>query len=156
MGRGGTPVGAYRTRHMPKPLCKECRREEVDWGDLCHGCRQRLYYQKKAAAEKLKRCHEIAGRLYELDRVKYKDVFSWINVMVRRQKSLLLILHSVEALERQVKLGSPPHGIGCFDYLSGTLRRLEEKAEAGKLRHGGMTAIGEVPLNLRNLAGMKK
>jgi len=154
MGRGGTPVGAYRLRRELKPLCKECKREEIDGGDLCHGCRARLAYQKKAAAEKLKACHEIAERLYKIDREKYAEIFAFINKMVKRGRSLLLILHAIEALERQIKLGSPPRGIGCFDYLSGTLRRLEEKSEAEKLRQRGPMKLGDIPLNLKDLANM--
>ena len=183
MGRGGTPVGAYRLHRELKPLCKECKREEIDGGDLCHGCRQRLAYQKKAAAEKLKACHEIAGRLYKkgakqqgrpvgaycntpLLENKYKDVFSWINTQVKKRKSLVLILHCLERLEeagRGVLQYAPtpdplippavPRG-EVWAYLEGTLRRLEEKSEAEKLRQRGPMKLGDIPLNLKDLANM--
>ena len=169
MGRGGTPVGAYRLRRELKPLCKECRREEIDGGDLCHGCRARLAYQKKAAAEKLKACHEIAGRLYkkgvrqqaigESKENKFADLFSWINTKVKQRRSLTLVLHSLQRLEPSnpstlEPLNSQGPRGEVWAYLEGTLRRLEEKSEADKLRQRGPAKIGDIPLDLKGLAAM--
>lgn len=142
----------------PRPRCRECRREEAIAGGLCETCRPRLYAQKKAAAEKLKACHEIAERLYKLDRAKYRDLFAWINAQVKKRKSLTLILHSlerVESLNLEPLNSSAPRG-DVWAYLEGTLRRLEEKSEADKLRAGrGPTKLGDISLNLRDLARMK-
>lgn len=156
----------------PQPFCRECGREEVAaTGGLCGACTGRLRYQKKSAAEHLKACHEIAERLYKIDRVKYKDVFGWINAQVKKRKSLTLVLHSLDRLESMIQESLPrgvtsrskpvvsveagtPRG-NVWAYLEGTLRRLEEKAEAEKLRRSGVTRIGDIPLNLRELAAMK-
>lgn len=145
----------------PQPRCRECGREEVAaTGGVCGACTGRLRYQKKSAAEHLKACHEIAGRLYKIDRVKYKDVFSWINAQVKKRKSLLLVLRCLERLESMLDVGRGtldpvPHG-SVWAYLEGTLRRLEERSEADKFRRSGVARIGDIPINLRELAAVKE
>ena len=149
-----TPWRSKKT-NGPRPLCRECRREEAIAGGLCESCGPRLRARKIAAAAQLKQAHEIADRLYKIDREKYAEVFSFVNKMLKQKRSLLLILHAIEALAKKVEAGEPPHGVGCFDYLSGTLRRLEEKSEATKMRVGGLTRLGDIHLSLGQLAGMK-
>lgn len=91
---------------------------------------------KKRAVEAI----TIAERLYKRDRVKFKECFAWIGLMVRQEKDAALVLAAIKRLEEKAREGGPAGEV--MEYLQGTMRRLEEEGAPAKAK--AVETLGQI------------
>ncbi len=125
----------------PQALCRVCRLRERESGcaGLCSPCKALDWDRKRSALQ-------IANRLYGRDHF-FKPLYGWIGRQIKTRDSRLVLQVVRQIAERYEVHGWKPRDL--ISYLQGTLRKMELKQEAEKLRRAkGEGRRGEGPAHV--------